>query len=191
MCFGSRQANFLETMFPAEEKSCLEGIDVAGTHKWDFARRAREGNLASFYLPHCKGFVLFGKGCSSKYQRTSSLTEWLSSALSSLPFWLEVSDPSNLSSEDTGLFYVPSVNIWTSVVCCGCSFSIPLPPFYSSAAAAWKACTWVLSKEEVCVAEPALGMGSCGLSPPKRLSCPPNQNVGKDSGCRMPRPITK
>ncbi len=28
---------------------------------------------------------------------------------------------------------------------------------------------------------PALGMGRGGLSPPKRLSCPPNQNVGKDS----------
>ncbi len=30
-------------------------------------------------------------------------------------------------------------------------------------------------------AGPALGMGRGGLSPPKRLSCPPNQNVGKDS----------
>ncbi len=28
---------------------------------------------------------------------------------------------------------------------------------------------------------PALGMGRGGLSPPKRMSCPPNQNVGKDS----------
>ncbi len=28
---------------------------------------------------------------------------------------------------------------------------------------------------------PALGMGRGGLSQPKRLSCPPNQNVGKDS----------
>ncbi len=31
------------------------------------------------------------------------------------------------------------------------------------------------------VSGPALGMGRGGLSPPKRLSCPPNQNVGKDS----------
>ncbi len=33
----------------------------------------------------------------------------------------------------------------------------------------------------VLVTGPALGMGRGGLSPPKRLSCPPNQNVGKDS----------
>ncbi len=33
----------------------------------------------------------------------------------------------------------------------------------------------------VYVSGPALGMGRGGLSPPKHLSCPPNQNVGKDS----------
>ena len=62
-CSGLRLALFLETMFPAAEKRRSEGVDVAGTHKYDFARTAKEGNLVSFAFHHCRGSVLLGRGC--------------------------------------------------------------------------------------------------------------------------------
>ena len=47
-CSGVRLALFLEAMFPAAEKSCSEGVEVAGMHKKDLASDARAANLASF-----------------------------------------------------------------------------------------------------------------------------------------------
>ena len=66
-CSGVRLALFLEAMFPAAEKSCSEGVEVAGMHKKDLASDARAGDLASFNFHQDRGLSVFERGCSPKY----------------------------------------------------------------------------------------------------------------------------
>ena len=64
-------------MFPAAEKSCSEGVEVAGMHKKDLASDARAGNLASFKFHQDRGLPVFERGCSLKYISTSLVIFWL------------------------------------------------------------------------------------------------------------------
>lgn len=73
-CSAVRLALFLVTMFLAAEKRHSDGVDVAGTDKYDFARMAKVGNLASFSFHHLSRFSSFGIGSSPEYISISFLT---------------------------------------------------------------------------------------------------------------------
>ena len=59
------------TMFPATEKSSSDGVDVAGTAIYDFAKAASVGNVVALSFHYLRGSLSLAIGVSPKYNSTS------------------------------------------------------------------------------------------------------------------------
>lgn len=72
-----RLALFWEQIFPAAEKICSEGVDVAGMHRRDLASFDSVGKRTLFSLHHMRGSSFLDLAGSAKYIWTSFLTIWI------------------------------------------------------------------------------------------------------------------